>query len=70
MRLLRAEKLNQKLALVLFNDENQTIEVLPRLTKEKKEFADTFRAVNEGSPGAGVEDAEGLLRRLSVWRNG
>lgn len=72
-RLLRAEKLGQKLALVLFDNEGQSAEVLPRLNKEKKEFADAFRAVNEGAHGGGVEDAEGLVKaaqRLAEWVRG
>ena len=71
--MLRAEKLNQKLALVLFDNEGQSAEVLPRLNREKKEFADAFRAVNEGAHGGGVEDAEGLVRaaqRLAEWVRG
>lgn len=71
--MLRAEKLNQKLALVLFDNEGQSAEVLPRLNKERNEFADAFRAVNEGAHGGAVEDAEGLVRaaqRLAEWVRG
>ena len=43
-------------ALALFDDKNRAGDVLPRLNKENKASADTFRAVNEGShealPGA------------------
>ncbi|MEO8359015.1 MAG: AAA family ATPase [Vicinamibacteria bacterium] len=68
-RLLRAEKLNQKLALVLFNDDTQTSEVMSRLNGVKREFADTVRTLNEGSH-AGVEDPTGLVnatQRLAEW---
>ena len=68
-RLLKAEKLNQKLALVLFDDENRTADVMATLSKTKREFADTCRALNEGAHGA-VEDATDLVnntQKLAEW---
>jgi ABC-type lipoprotein export system ATPase subunit len=36
-------------ALVLFDDAAKTADVLPRLDKERRAYADTFRLVNEGA---------------------
>ncbi len=69
-QLLKAEKLNQKLALVLFDDASRTSDVMTTLNKTKREFADTCRALNEGAHGAEVEDAPGLVKEtqnLAEW---
>ncbi len=62
-------------ALALFDDEKRAGDVLPRLNKESKDAADTFRAVNEGThealPGPvlelvrSAEKLAGWLQRLS-----
>lgn len=38
-----------RVALALFDDDKRAGDVLPRLNKERKEFADAFRLANEGS---------------------
>jgi len=57
-------------ALALFDDKDRTREVLPRLNKENKASADTFRAVNEGSHEALNGDIVAVVRnteKLSRW---
>ena len=57
-------------ALALFDDEDRAGEVLPRLNKESKASADTFRAVNEGSHEALRGDILDVVRnteKLSRW---
>jgi recombinational DNA repair ATPase RecF len=70
-RLEDAEKVAHKLALVLFSDAARNGEVLARLNKERKEYADVLRAVNEGAHGAatGMESTElvNAAERLALW---
>lgn len=70
-RLEDAEKVAQKLALVLFGDVARSGEVLARLSKEKKEFADVLRAANEGAHGAAIEmesvEIVNATERLAQW---
>ena len=70
-RLAEAEKVAQKLALVLFGDMTRNGEVLARLSREKTEFADVLRAVNEGAHGiaSDMESKEmvNAAERLALW---
>ena len=70
-RLEEAEKVTQKLALVLFGDAARSGEVLPRLQKEKKEYADVLRAANEGAHGASSDmepmEMVNAAERLALW---
>jgi ABC-type lipoprotein export system ATPase subunit len=57
-------------ALALFDDKDRAGEVLPRLNKENKASADTFRAVNEGSHESLNGDILAVVRnaeKLSRW---
>jgi hypothetical protein len=57
-------------ALALFDDRERAGDVLPRLNKESKTSADTFRAVNEGSHDAMPGDILALVRsseKLAQW---
>jgi len=57
-------------ALALFDDENRAGDVLPRLDRESKAAADTFRAVNEGSHEALGGDILAVVRsseKLARW---
>lgn len=58
-------------ALALFDDEKRTGEVLPRLNAVKREHADVFRAVNEGSHeelrSAEMFDVVRRTERLARW---
>jgi recombinational DNA repair ATPase RecF len=70
-RLAEAEKVTQKMALVLFGDGARGGEVLTRLNKEKKEFADVLRAANEGAHGASIDmepmELVNATERLAAW---
>lgn len=70
-RLEDAEKVAQKLALVLFGDAARSGDVLARLNKEKKEYADVLRAANEGAHGAASEmepmEMVNAAERLALW---
>ena len=70
-RLTDAEKVAQKLALVLFSDAAQSGQVLARLNKEKKEFGDVLRAANEGAHGGAIEmepmELVNATERLALW---
>lgn len=70
-RLGEAEKVAQKLALVLFRDAAQSGDVLTRLNREKKEFADVLRAANEGAHGAAIDmepvELVNATERLAAW---
>ena len=70
-RLDDAEKVAQKLALVLFGDVARSGDVLARLNKEKKEFADVLRAANEGSHGVAIDmepmELVNATERLALW---
>ena len=60
-------------ALALFDDKDRAGEVLTRLNKENKTWADTFRAVNEGSHEAFPGDVVGLVssaKNLARWMQG
>jgi hypothetical protein len=57
-------------ALALFDDAERAGDVLPRLDRESKAAADTFRAVNEGSHEAFRGDLLGIVRsaeKLARW---
>ena len=57
-------------ALALFDDKDRAGEVLPRLNKENKASADTFRAVNEGAHEAMNGDVLAVVRnseKLATW---
>ena len=57
-------------ALALFDDKERAGDVLPRLNKESKASADTFRAVNEGSHTAIPGDILDVVRhseKLATW---
>lgn len=70
-RLEDAEKVTQKLALLLFGDPGRSGDVLTRLHKEKKEYADVLRAANEGAHGASSEmepvEMVNAAERLALW---
>jgi recombinational DNA repair ATPase RecF len=70
-RLSDAEKVAQKLALVLFADAAQSGQVLTRLNKEKKEFGDVLRAANEGAHGGSIDmepmELVNATERLALW---
>ena len=71
----KAGKLTQLAALALLDDSDKGGEVLPRLNKAKREFADVFKACNEGAHGdqrlpmvelaRGAERLAGWLRKAS-----
>jgi len=70
-RLEDAEKVAQKLALVLFSDAGRSGDVLARLNKERKEYADVLRAANEGAHGAASEmepmEMVNAAEKLALW---
>jgi hypothetical protein len=57
-------------ALALFDDDKRTSDVLPRLNKERKDYADVYRLVNEGShvelPGPPI-DLVHSAKNLAAW---
>jgi recombinational DNA repair ATPase RecF/uncharacterized Zn finger protein (UPF0148 family) len=57
-------------ALALFDDEKRGSEVMPRLNKERKDFADVYRMVNEGThvelPGPPI-DLVRSTEKLAGW---
>jgi recombinational DNA repair ATPase RecF len=70
-RLEDAEKVAQKLALVLFSDAGRSGDVLARLNKERKDYADVLRAANEGAHGAASEmepmEMVNAAEKLALW---
>jgi hypothetical protein len=57
-------------ALALFDDEKRASDVMPRLNKERKDFADVYRMVNEGThvelPGPPI-DLVRSTEKLAGW---
>jgi len=57
-------------SLALFDDPQRAGEVLPRLDKESRDYADVYRMCNEGAHGVEVGARVGLIRqaeRLARW---
>ncbi len=73
-RLEDAEKVMQKLALLLFQDAARSGEVLTRLSREKKEYADVARAVDKGAHGVSSDmepkEMVNATERLALWLAG
>lgn len=72
-RLLGATKLTHRLAMVLFDDASRTGDVMDRLNRENRVFADAAAEANRGSHGTGVKSVGALeaqrdgTRKLCAW---